>query len=701
MKHSLIALSLLLSSLMVMAEPEEPDSVQYREIDEVVVQGRTQRIVKYGVEYIPDKKLKKTSLDATNLLMQMQIPQLDVTPGSTEVKTFSGKNVSMFIDFVPATSQDLQALRPEDVIRVEVLNFPEDPRFQGAQYVVNFIMVRYDWGGYTKATVSGKTLASDFISGDIYSKFAYKKWVFDANASVSWNHQGRNPSSEVDTYKDFFFDGKHYDKVSRRSINNDDFLSRSNSQWASLRASFMDKNCYFYHAISFSRNGSPVYRAGSLVSFSDHLLPDAPAVNDISSQTLYPQLNGYYQFSLPKGNFLVANWTFGYGSTKRYSSYRLSDLAPILNDNREKAYAPSGSVSYSKKFAFNNTFRTSLMTYNTIYDTRYMGSYDGRQKLLSSENMLFLEYMQNWKFGLNLYSRIGASYVIGRVNGVNTLEQWNPRLGMQLQYQINSKHSASIEGWWGNSHPHPSNTSEALVQSNELLWLQGNPDLKNTLFANAALSYTFIPNNKLSLSGYLEYEGNPDKQAYMFHSLPGIDGLVRTVINSGDANKYSATISATLRLIDNSLFFRVNGTANRMVMTGCDSQRLNVLSGSAYVQYSRNHWSALLYYYSPGKKVDAWSLGQVTKWMSTYGLTLNCALGDFKASLQFRNWFRRNGFITSVFNAPRMDQYGKWFYSDGSRSIAMSLTYTLPYGKKVSREGEIQKSGSIGSAILQ
>lgn len=361
------------------AQNVESDSIASMQLREVEIEGRTQRVVKFGVEYIPDKKTKKTALDAANLLLQMQIPQLNVAPGSMNVKTVSGKDVAMFIDYVPASEQELQGLRPEDVVRVEVLNYPDDPRFQSAPHVVNFIMVHYEWGGYTKMSAWGRTLADNKINGDVYSKFVYKRWTFDANASARWGHRDRYSATQQQTFRNIEYGGTPVDEVTRTSSAGPDCLQRSNSQWASLRATYQNDVSYIQHMVSFGRSGMPVDRSGSMVSFSNGMLPESSAIDINSSQTLYPSLRGYYQFTLPKGNSIIASLKFTYGSTRRNAFYQLSGLSPVINDNKEKIYSPDVHLQYSKQFAHDNTFRTTLMTYNSIFNTEYSGSYSGVQ----------------------------------------------------------------------------------------------------------------------------------------------------------------------------------------------------------------------------------------------------------------------------------------------------------------------------------
>ena len=701
MKHRIFTSILCATAAIVaMAQTETPDSIKTQELGEVVVEARTQQVIDRGVAYMPAKKIKKSAVDATQLLQLMNIPQLDITPGTMSVKTYSGKDVAMFIDYKEATEQDLQGLRPEDVLRVEVLQYPEDPRFGGQANVVNFIMRKYEWGGYTKFTATGTTLNIDRGEGILYSKFADRNWTFDASVNGSITHYDNYSSNNVEIFRDITVGDNHYDAITRTLLSGADYLRQSNTQSVAFRAAYATKTTEIIHSVSYNRSATPLERDLSAVTYSGNLLSSSSALSKESGQTITPRLMGYYYFDMPHSNSLVVSWTFEYGRTRRNSLYQLGELVPIINNNKETSYAPTMIIQYSKKFSHYNTFRTSLITFNTLYRTDYEGSYNGLQKLLSSENMLFLEYMQNWQCGLSLYSRVGASYVIGRVNGVNTLEQWNPRLGLQLNYKINDRHSASVEGWWGNNHPTPSSSNSAIVQSNELMWLQGNPDLRNTTFITASASYNFIPTNKLSLSATAEYHGYLNKTAYDYFSLPGYDGLIRREINSGDFHRYSGYLSATLKLFDNSLSLRASGQISRMVTSGIDAQSLNAISGSLQANYYFKNFSAVIYYQTPQKNLAPFDNGLRYHYKSTYGLLLNYSAGDFKAGLQFRNWFNSNRYYTSS-SSTRYSTDGWVWLSDLARSVQLTLSYTLPYGKKVRRNDEISVGSTSESAILK
>ena len=73
---------------------------------EFTVEGRSQRVIKNGVEYTPDKKIKRVAYNSATLLMHMQIPQLSVSPGDMSIKTLGSNDVSVFIDYRKASNED-------------------------------------------------------------------------------------------------------------------------------------------------------------------------------------------------------------------------------------------------------------------------------------------------------------------------------------------------------------------------------------------------------------------------------------------------------------------------------------------------------------------------------------------------------------------------------------------------------------------
>ena len=176
--------------LSTMAQSEEPDSIKIRELDEVVVEARNQRLGAEVSTYIPTSKQKNSSQTAADLLNRMAIPQIKIS-ANDNITDLAGKSVDVFIDFLPASKDDLQGMRMQDVKKVEYYDFPSDPRFQGKAHVINFVMQKYEYGGYVKALGWENTSNAGQIS--VFSKLQYKRMTFDIATGyfyLRWKHAG-------------------------------------------------------------------------------------------------------------------------------------------------------------------------------------------------------------------------------------------------------------------------------------------------------------------------------------------------------------------------------------------------------------------------------------------------------------------------------------------------------------------------------
>ena len=172
-------------AIATVAQTETPDRIEAKELDEVVVEAQNQRTDAKLSTYTPTGKQKSSAQNAIDLLRQLAIPQININLVDNAVTTQTGQNVAIFINYLPASAEEIEGLFTADVRRVEYLDFPTDPRFQGNEHVVNFIMQKYEYGGYTKATVSENFLVGKLSSrASVYSKFAYKRMTYDLYAGA-------------------------------------------------------------------------------------------------------------------------------------------------------------------------------------------------------------------------------------------------------------------------------------------------------------------------------------------------------------------------------------------------------------------------------------------------------------------------------------------------------------------------------------
>ncbi|MGM9862698.1 MAG: hypothetical protein ACI305_00335 [Lepagella sp.] len=222
----------LLLPLTAMAATETPDTARTKQLEEVVVEGDLTRTDARRTVYTPTTRQKNAAQTATDLLGRMSIPQIRIDDEST-VLTAAGNPVAIYIDYLPATRQDIEGMRMADVRNVEYLDFPSDPRFQNNQHVVNFIMQRYEYGGYVKLYGLEQFIANNGRL-NAFAKLQYKRMTYDLAAGGSYTNTPHTGSELTETFRL----PRHHapDKVFERLSETTSAKYKNNDYWTTFRA---------------------------------------------------------------------------------------------------------------------------------------------------------------------------------------------------------------------------------------------------------------------------------------------------------------------------------------------------------------------------------------------------------------------------------------------------------------------------------
>lgn len=676
--------------VLAQGQTTEPDSLNVEDLEEVTVTADAQRTNATKTVYIPTEKQKSAASDGVSLLSRMSIPQLSVNPIAESVKTADNQGVSLFINFHPATDEDVSGLDPSGVKRVEYLDFPADPRFQRARHVVNFITHSYRYGGYTKLSAKERFLVR---SGEAsaYSKFAYKEMEYDLMVSGDYDCNPHIGSASDETYR-------LESGTIRRESGTETGRKRQRGLYAALRASWNRNNDFsFRNLVSYSRVNTPEHLTSGYVNFSS-LYPSEAYHTESPSENNALGWNSELFASLGRGWSLNGTMQAEYADNKTTSDYT-TGIGSVKNHADEGSWFLNGTAQANKSLSGKITLFSNISFGGGRTMIDYSGSSDATNR--------FRQAFTGITFGtaLNCQKVSGSidggyafesNYINGKTMGDNY-----PFTHINVQYAPNQKHSVSLWFQYATFSPDATMKNPNIIRQSELMYISGNPDLKCSRNTSANVSYTWLPSNRWQMTAYATMFRIAKRQIAVY-TPDGPDGtMLKKYQNDGDYNHGQIGANLTGKFLDGRLSLSVAPRLLLYKTTGSNRISHCPFSASVNANYYLGNFFFNAYYDSDGSYVDGEN-AYLRKFPMSYSASAGWSSHCWNVQLSLVNlfqssWILSKDTLTTRWYDSRMNQFGSEYH----RRISLTVTYTFNYGKKVNRSGELSGEKNISTSILR
>lgn len=697
MKPVIAFIILLLCALLAFAQNEIPDSIKGQELQEVVVEAQMQYAASNVTTYYPDRNSKRTAQNAIDLLNRMAIPQINVNPIGGTVTTPSGDEVSIYIDMEQASQEEKDALRPEDVKKVEYFVFPTDPRFNHAKYVINITLKHYKYGGYAKISGTGNIMAGSG-KGLAYAKTSYKRMTYDININDKYTDRHHTGEEQTQVFR---FPGEAGDinEITRSNLL-DGSRFQQNQFGVSFRAKYKSEKAVISNSILFTSLNAPKSSYDGRLLFSSDKFNDSSYSNLLNSTYLYPRWRGNYYFDLGNDFKLNAISSFFYQHSESNRTYASEETA-ITTDATEDAMTGEMQIQLNKSF---NKYHTLDINILGIYYNDKV-KYTGNTVASPEFNQFAYGGIVGYTFAKeHLYGQISAGFAgeSNKISGVRT-NSFIPLVNFNSQYAFNQKNSISLSALLDIRPVEAAEKTPDVIQENELLYKTGNLHLKNVKVSKVTFDYTWLPNNQFSLSTFTGWSREFNHIVPVF-TPEGPNGMmIRSLENDGYYQNFHLGASLSAKLLNRSLIIRATPKMWFEKATGIYADTNNYLAISLNATYYIGKFYVSAYYSPAIKELVSQSLTATSvKRKTHYQLKLGWSNGSWNFTAAAVNIFRRNWIAeTSKLSSKWFDQYTTEYGAGSHQFVSLTASYTFGFGKKVRRGDEVQSMETGSSAIMK
>ena len=692
MKLLPIGIFLMFCHLMAFGQTTENnqefnDSISgYTELGETVVEASRSVTTANKLVVFPNKKEKASSIDAYGLLKRMTIPNINV--GSNSVTSFNGEEVSIFINGIPASTDDMTGIDVNNISKVEYLDYPQDAKYLGAKHVINITTKEPEFGGFTKIVADGYYFNKFNYNALLMSKFNYKRMTYDI--TLSDNFRESNKAGTVSNQNYFFNDGTSLDQI-QKTISS---YNHTEAYAGRFRALYTSDKVVISNIIGLYYNKTPQSLESQLISFpkvSQEFIENS----SLKTKALSPSWQGNYNFTLPKDFYLSFQGNFSY-THNNYNNLKESDEFVVF-DNRvkEDAYGYIARLSLQK-----NLKKAGSLTLTGYYQGDIFSTHYNQSGVFSSQSVNTQYVAPVLLYGLQisrfmLKTQVGAIYIRNKVSDLIT-STVTPQVILN-GYWSKDSHSLSFNFIVGEQSYYGGMLNPTLLQTDNFMYSQGNPDLKTSPSYSGTWFYSFAPAKTVQLSTYgsFQYLHNPVTSVF----IPKEDYLIHTYQNSGNYYEVMAAIKANWRPFNGNLVLDVVPMIVFSKVSGINSGKVVKGRFVADAIYYLKNWNFQVFYNHDSKQIN--SHGYITQTPSIYGLIIGWHKDNWNLEFSCRNPFRDSWvFSRTSFNSPTYSFTTKSLGEENShREFVLKVAYTIGYGKKVSNE-TLETIDTSSSAII-
>ncbi|MDE6533940.1 MAG: hypothetical protein K2M27_10485 [Muribaculaceae bacterium] len=663
----------------------------------VNIEGNNATIYSDKTVYLPTQRQKNASQNATDLLRFMAIPQIKINSLNNAVTDNFGKEISLFINGMAASAEELEGLLTADVRRVEYLEFPTDPRYKGVPKAVNFIVEEYLYGGYTKASVSENFLIGLASRVNVFSKISYKKMNYDLYVgSNNWDnhHIGSTVSGNyhLKSGQGGYVDAKRDELLDKTHL-------QENQLPVTFRATYGNDKVQIRNTVGFIHDNTPISDIDGKVVFSGRdensslFKRSNPMLKNSASYS------GSFFFVMPKGYSLDVTPTFNYTHTDDRFLYNTTGNQPIVRNADEDAYNFRINANARKSIGHSHSMMAGVNGGQWSNYLQYSGTnhYTDKFRLGFAAGLVGYNYNSS---KISLGADIGVCWEGSDING-KTKNDVYPWTHVNVQYSLNSKHLFSAYFQYASNSPTISQKASDILQDNEYLYITGNPFVKNSRHITFNSAYTWLPANIFGMSVFGEYFGNYNRLITVYSQYKDGEGVLRDYQNNGDYNRIHIGLAANLKLFDGKLQLYACPEQCFYQSSGIYDTKYNPFVFTVQAVLYFGHFYVKGYYTTPERQLwsDSNTIYRSRNFHSIDGgwSDNNWNVRLTAANLFNRGWIGGTLHMSSDFYSEKRINYGTYFHP----RLNISITYTFNYGKKVHQGNEVGEQSGTSSGILK